>query len=194
MDQSLFNEALEFALKAHDGVTRKASTIPFILHPMEVATIVASMTENKDVMIAALLHDTVEDAGVTLEEIADKFGVKVAMLVESETENKRRDILPEDSWAIRKEESLEVLKNAKEPDIKILWLADKLANVRSFYRLHEIKGDDMWQDFHQRDPQMQQWYYRKVADYTSELADTAAYQEYRYLLGKLFGEAPNETD
>ena len=78
MDQSLFNEALLFALKAHEGVTRKNSTNPFILHPMEVATIVASMTENIEVVIAALLHDTVEDAGVTLEEIADKFGVKVA--------------------------------------------------------------------------------------------------------------------
>ena len=60
MDQSLFNEALLFALKAHEGVTRKNSTNPFILHPMEVATIVASMTENIEVVIAALLHDTVE--------------------------------------------------------------------------------------------------------------------------------------
>ena len=194
MDQSLFNEALQFALKAHEGVTRKNSTNPFILHPMEVATIVASMTENIEVVIAALLHDTVEDAGVTLEEIADKFGVKVAMLVQSETEDKRRDILPEDSWYIRKEESLNVLRTTRDPEVKILWLADKLSNIRSFYRMHAVKGDDMWLDFHQRDPKMQQWYYRKVAAYTAELADTAAYHEYCFLLDRLFKEVPNGTD
>ncbi len=194
MDQTLFNEALMFALKAHDGVTRKGTTTPFILHPMEVATIAASMTENNDVIVAALLHDTVEDAGVTLEEIADRFGVKVAMLVQSETENKRRDILPEDSWYIRKEESLEVLRTARDLEIKILWLSDKLSNVRSFFRMHAIKGDSMWQDFHQRDPKMQMWYYRKVAEYTAELADKAAYIEYCYLIDRIFEEVPIGTD
>ena len=60
--------------------------------------------------------------------------------------------------------------------------------------MHAVKGDDMWLDFHQRDPKMQQWYYRKVAAYTAELADTAAYHEYCFLLDRLFKEVPNGTD
>ena len=188
MDQELFNRALLFALEAHNGVTRKGSSIPFILHPLEVATIVASITENKETMAAALLHDTVEDADVSLEEIKVKFGDKVALLVASETENKRRDILPELSWQIRKEESLDLLKYTDSHDVKILWLADKLSNMRSFYRLYQAKGDAMWLDFHQQNPKKQGWYYKTVLRYTAELEHTAAYNEYRYLVNKVFGE------
>ena len=187
MDQVLFNKALLFALKAHNGVTRKATTIPFILHPMEVATIVASMTSSQETMAAAMLHDTVEDADISLEDIRETFGDKVALLVASETD-KRRDILPEESWQIRKEESLDLLHYSDSHDVKILWLADKLSNMRSFYRMYVEKGNDMWVDFHQQDPKKQGWYYKKVLEYTSELAHTAAYREYRYLVYKVFGE------
>ncbi|MBR3227921.1 MAG: bifunctional (p)ppGpp synthetase/guanosine-3',5'-bis(diphosphate) 3'-pyrophosphohydrolase [Erysipelotrichaceae bacterium] len=183
----LFNEALAFAMKAHEGVTRKGVDVPFILHPMEVACIVATMTENKTVMAAGLLHDTVEDAEVTIEEIRNKFGEDVAKLVESETEDKMRDLLPEDSWDIRKKESLNVLKAAESRNIKILWLSDKLSNMRSFYRLYLKKGDDMWESFHQRDVKKQEWYYRKVYEYTSELAGNQAYTEYGELIEKVFG-------
>lgn len=188
MDQELFKSALLFAIKAHDGVTRKGNNIPFVLHPMEVATIAASMTSSQETLAAALLHDTVEDAAISLEEIRERFGDKVALLVASETENKRRDILPEESWQIRKEESLDLLKYTDNHDVKILWLADKLSNMRSFYRMYHEKGDAMWIDFHQQDPEKQGWYYKKVREYTVELEHTAAYKEYRFLINRVFGE------
>ncbi|MBR2545987.1 MAG: bifunctional (p)ppGpp synthetase/guanosine-3',5'-bis(diphosphate) 3'-pyrophosphohydrolase [Erysipelotrichaceae bacterium] len=194
MDQELFNKALLFALKAHNGVTRKATTTPFILHPLEVATIVASMTSSQETMAAALLHDTVEDADITLEEIREEFGDKVALLVASETENKRRDILPEESWQIRKAESLDLLHYTDSHDVRILWLADKLSNMRSFHRMYVEKGNAMWVDFHQQDPEKQGWYYRKVLEYTAELAHTTAYQEYRFLINKVFGEVKHGDD
>ena len=187
MDQQLFNEALMFAMKVHDGVSRKARNIPFILHPMEVATIVSSMVEDQEIMAAALLHDTVEDAEVSLKEIEEKFGRRVAELVASETEDKLREMLPEDSWQKRKEDSLLILKHTKDRAIKILWLADKLANMRSFYQLYLKKKDKMWEDFHQRDAKKQEWYYRTIAEYCSELSDTEAYQEYVDLINKVFG-------
>lgn len=181
-----FDDALRFAIKAHEGVTRKNNNIPFIIHPMEVATIASTISEDEDLLIACLLHDTVEDAGVTLTEIREKFGEKVMLLVSSETENKRRELLPEDSWRIRKEESLEELRNSELREVKILWLADKLANLRSFYRTYLQKGDDMWLNFHQRDPKQQEWYFQSVANYTKELEDTLAYKEYLDLMKKLF--------
>lgn len=187
MNQELFNNALEFALKAHDGVTRKTRNIPFILHPMEVATIVATITDDQEIMAAALLHDTVEDADVSLKEIEDKFGRRVCELVASETEDKMRELLPEDSWQKRKEDSLLILKNTKDPAIKILWLADKLANMRSFYALYLKKKEKMWDSFHQRDAKKQEWYYRTIAEYCSDLSDTRAYQEYLELVNKVFG-------
>lgn len=187
MDQQLFNDALMFALKAHDGVTRKSNNIPFILHPMEVATIIASMVEDQEIIAAGLLHDTVEDAEVSLKEIEEKFGRRVAELVASETEDKLREMLPEDSWQKRKEDSLMILKNTKDPAIKILWLADKLANMRSFYQLYLKKKENMWESFHQRDAKKQEWYYRTVAEYCSDLSNTRAYQEYMELVNRVFG-------
>ena len=69
--------------------------------------IAGSMSEDQNLIAAAVLHDTVEDAGITMEEIGQRFGARVRQLVECETENKREDLPPEDTWQIRKEESLE---------------------------------------------------------------------------------------
>ena len=194
MDHTLFNEALAFALKAHDGVSRKTRNIPFLLHPMEVAAIAATITEDSEVLAAALLHDTVEDAGVDIEEIRERFGEKVAFLVASETENKHRELLPEDSWYMRKKESLDRLKELDDRDVKILWLSDKLSNLRSFYRIYRKKKERLWEDFHQRDPKKQEWYYRTVYEYTKELSETHAYREYEELLNRMFGKENAEHD
>ena len=65
----LVSEDIVFAVKAHDGMRRKTSQVPYILHPMEAAVIVGTMTDDQDLIAAAALHDVVEDAGVTIEEI-----------------------------------------------------------------------------------------------------------------------------
>ena len=101
----LVSEAIAFAVKAHDGMRRKKSTDPYILHPMEAAVIVGSMTDDQNLIAAAALHDVVEDAGVDINEIEEKFGKRVRELVASETEDKRADLPPADTWRIRKEES-----------------------------------------------------------------------------------------
>ena len=112
--------AIEFAAKAHDGMVRKKDKTPYILHPLEAAVIVGTMTSNQDVISAAVLHDVVEDTEITIEEIEEKFGSRVRKLVESETEDKRADLPPEDTWRIRKEESLEKLANCGDTDVLML--------------------------------------------------------------------------
>ena len=110
----LVSEALVFAAKAHDGMRRRKSEIPYLLHPMEVSVIIGTMTDNQEVIAAGILHDVVEDAEICIEEIGEKFGARVMELVAYETENKREDLPPEDTWRVRKEESLEKLKNTDE--------------------------------------------------------------------------------
>ena len=110
----LVSEAVAFAVRAHDGMRRKKSEAPYILHPMEAAVIVGTMTDDQNLIAAAALHDVVEDAGVTIEEVGEKFGKRVQELVQSETEDKREELPPADTWRIRKEESLEVLKNTDD--------------------------------------------------------------------------------
>jgi myo-inositol-1(or 4)-monophosphatase len=184
----LVSEAIAFAVKAHDGMRRKKSEAPYILHPMEAAVIVGTMTEDQNLIAAAVLHDVVEDGGVAIQEIEERFGKRVRELVSSETEDKRADLPPAATWRIRKEESLQVLKNTEDIAVLMVWLGDKLANMRSIYRDWKIEGDAMWQRFNQKDVNQQAWYYRSIIDLTERLSNTSAWLEYKTLTELVFGK------
>ena len=184
----LFNKAIFLATRAHSGAKRKCCSLPYIVHPMEAAAIVASMTEKEEVLCAAMLHDVVEDAGVTIEEIRAEFGERIAFLVASETENKREDVPAKDSWMIRKQEAVDHLRACDDIDVKMLYLGDKLSNLRSMYRGKQLEGDAFWRHFHQKDPEKHHWYYRSIADAISELSGYLAWQELDRLIVHLFNE------
>ena len=183
----LVSEAIAFAVKAHDGMRRKKSDVPYILHPMEVGAVIGTMTDKQEVIAAGILHDVVEDAGITMEEIGERFGARVMELVSAETENKREDLPPEDTWRIRKEETIERLKNTDDIDVLMLWIGDKLSNIRAIYRDFLVEGDAVWNKFHQSDIKIQAWYYRSIMRYTERLSNTVAWLEYKTLVEKIFG-------
>lgn len=85
----LYERAVMFAAAAHSGMTRKGSRIPYLSHPVEAAAIVAEMTDDEELIAAAVLHDVVEDTPVTSEEVEAFFGSRVAHYVACETEDKR---------------------------------------------------------------------------------------------------------
>ena len=184
----LVSEAIIFAVNAHDGMRRKRSDAPYILHPMEAAVIVGTMSDDQNLIAAAALHDVVEDAGITIEEIEEKFGTRVRELVESETEDKRAELPPADTWRIRKEESLAVLKNTEDVAVLMVWLGDKLANMRAIYRDWKVEGDAMWQRFNQKDVNEQAWYYKSITKLTERLSFTSAWIEYKTLTELVFGK------
>ncbi len=184
----LISEAILFAVKAHDGMRRKKSDSPYILHPMEAAVIVGTMTSDMNVLAAAVLHDVVEDTDVTIEEIEEKFGKRVRELVESETENKREDRPASETWRIRKEETLEILRNTDDINVLMVWIGDKLANMRSIYRDFKTEGDAVWQKFNQKDANEHAWYYRSILELTKRLSDTSAWIEYKTLTELVFGK------
>ena len=101
----MIEKAVKFAIKAHEGQFRKGSKIPYITHPLEVCTIVSLITDNEEVRVASLLHDTVEDTSVTITDIEKNFGKKVAALVGSESEDKSK------TWIERKMHTLKTLKD-----------------------------------------------------------------------------------
>ena len=186
--KDLVSEAIAFSAAAHDGMRRRKSGVPYILHPMEVGAIVGTMTDSQEVIAAGVLHDVVEDAGITLEEIGKKFGQRVMELVASETENKREELPPEQTWRIRKEESLEKLKATNDLAVLMLWIGDKLSNIRAIYRDFLIEGNAVWDKFHQTDIKVQDWYYRSIMKYTDRLSHTLAWNEYKTLVEKIFGQ------
>ena len=185
----LLAEAMAFAIDAHGGTKRKGDGSPAILHAMEAAAVAATLTNDDAVLAAAVLHDTVEDTGASLEEIRSRFGDRVAGLVGAESEDKMTHLPPEESWRARKEAAIEQLRAARDPGVAVIALGDKLSNLRALYRSRERQGAAMWDCFHQRDPEAHHWYYRTIAEVLSPLAASAAWREYDWLLRQVFGEA-----
>ena len=64
MMKDIVSEAIVFSTTAHDGMRRRKSDVPYILHPLEVGVIVGTMTDKQEVIAASILHDVVEDAGI----------------------------------------------------------------------------------------------------------------------------------
>ena len=184
----MFDRAVELATRAHSGAKRKCCNLPYIVHPLEAAAIVASMTEKQEVLCAAVLHDVVEDAGVTLDEIRETFGDRVAFLVASETENKRENLPAGDTWMLRKQEAVDHLIACNDTDVKMLYLGDKLSNLRSMYRGLQQMNEGFWNNFHQKDPEKHHWYYRTIANAISDLSEYLAWREFDHLIRHIFNE------
>ncbi len=183
---TLLDKALHFAIDKHSGQVRKTQDTPYILHPIEVAAIVGTMTNDTDTLCAAVLHDTIEDTDTTFDDLKEMFGRRVALLVMTETENKRKDLPAEQTWHLRKEETLTMLSTTKDMAVKMMWMGDKLSNMRSFYRSYQKEGDGLWSHFHQHDINEQAWYYRTIAECLKDLREYEAYKEYVRLTNIVF--------
>ena len=176
----MIEEAAAFAERVHRGTFRKGTTIPYIVHPMETAVIVSGFTDEEEMIAAALLHDVVEDAGVTGEELEARFGCRVKELVLAESEDKSK------SWEQRKAFTLSHLADSSR-DVKILALGDKLSNMRSTARDYMVIGDAVWERFNVKEKKMHAWYYCGIADALEELSTHFYYDEYMLLCRKVFG-------
>ena len=135
--RSRVDQAIVFATQAHAHKLRKGTDIPYITHPFAVAMILARGGFGEDTIIAGLLHDTVEDAGVSLEELRQRFGDAVANIVAGCSEPDKS--LP---WEERKRHTLEALRTAPLA-VRAVTCADKLHNLRSLRADHAALGEEV---------------------------------------------------
>lgn len=185
--EDIVNRAIIFATRAHEGMYRKGTKLPYIVHPIEACAVAASITDDPVILAAAVLHDVIEDTDYGAEEIRELFGEEVLCLIASDTEDKREELPAEQTWKARKQETIDYLKEKASYGEKIIVLSDKVANMRSIYRDYLEIGDKIWERFNEKKKTMQQWYYEAILENVQELADTYAYQEYQELLKKVFG-------
>ena len=185
----LLTQAFHFAIDAHAGALRKMDGSPAALHALEAAAIAASLTDDAQVIAAAALHDTIEDANIAISDIEARFGTRVAALVSADTEPRIVGESPGQSWQRRKQATIDRLNASADIDEAIIVLSDKLSNMRALYRGKLRLGDGMWQYFHQRDPERHRWYYRALAEALAPLRDTPAWREYDWLIAQVFCEA-----
>lgn len=179
----MIDEAIAFATKVHEGQVRKGTSRPFILHPLEVGKVVASMTEDEEVISAAILHDTIEDCeGITEEILCEHFTPRVASLVAQESEDKSK------TWMERKSATIAHLKVAPR-EIQMIGLADKLSNMRDIDRDYPECGEELWNRFRMKDKNVIGWYYKSIRESLEEaMAGTDPYIEYCELVVKNFGD------
>lgn len=179
----MIDKAIAFATQAHEGQVRKGTSRPFILHPLEVGKIVASMTDDEEVISAAILHDTIEDCeGITEEILREEFTKRVANLVAQESEDKSK------TWMERKSATIAHLKVAPR-EIQMIGLADKLSNMRDIDRDYPECGEELWNRFRMKDKNVIGWYYKNIRESLEEAMEcTEAYREYCDLVKKNFGD------
>ena len=161
----MLNDAIAYAVTMHSSGLRKGTTMPYIVHPLEVMHILEVMTGDKHLMAACVLHDVVEDTSATLEDVYARFGDDVGALVEGHTEKHK-----EDPWEKRKEEALAHLAKADARD-------------------YAKYGEDLWQRF-KRGKDIQSWYYHAAVKAMSDLeCDTEAapfYKEFEDKVNQFF--------
>ncbi len=135
-DVSLIRKAWEFCVSHHEGQTR-ASGEPYIVHPLEVAEVLAEMKLDATAIAAALLHDAVEDTPATSEEIGDRFGDQVAHIVEGVTKIDKIQFANRED---RQAENVRKMLLAMVSDVRVVLikLADRLHNMRT---LEHLKPD-----------------------------------------------------
>jgi GTP pyrophosphokinase len=135
-DEDLLNRAYVYAMKAH-GAQKRASGDPYFTHPLEVAAILTDLKLDDATIVAAVLHDTIEDTGTTREEIDRLFGNEIGALVDGLTKLKKLDLV---SKRAEQAENFRKLLLAIADDVRVLVvkLADRLHNMRT---LHFVPPD-----------------------------------------------------
>lgn len=184
----MVDRAAAFAIKAHSGIARKGKGYPYSLHVMEAAAIVATMTDDAEMIAAAFLHDVIEDTDYTYDDILKEFGKRIADFVLSESDAPD-DGSRSDSWRERKIQTMNRLANSSR-EVKIIAMGDKLSNMRAIWRDYKVQGDSLWQIFNVKERSAHEWHYRTLVACLSELSDTFAYKEFERLVEDVFGKKP----
>jgi (p)ppGpp synthase/HD superfamily hydrolase len=160
-----FDRALVFASEVHRNQIRKGSGVPYVTHLLVVASIVGEHHGTEAQVVAALLHDAIEDCIQDVpdirEQIEARFGADVLAIVEACTD---ADTHPKPPWRERKEAYLARLreKPAEHPAL-LVSLADKVHNSRSILRDYRQIGDELWERF-RGGHEGTLWYYRSLSD------------------------------
>ena len=161
-----FTEAIEYARQLHTEF-RKGTDIPYMAHLLGVAALVmgeagGGVLVTEDMVIAALLHDVVEDHGglMRLHEVEQRFGANVARMVKGLSDSFAEGQQPKDEWKKRKSEYIERLRHEPD-DVLLISAADKLYNAKAILDDFEDIGEAIWKRFN-RGADQQIWYFDEL--------------------------------
>lgn len=180
MSEKIF-KALSFAADAHAGQFRKASKLPYLVHPVAVMQHLVRYNASDEAVAAGILHDTLEDTATTESDLRAVFGDRITDLVLGASEPDKSL-----SWEARKQHTIETLACVVDLDQLMVVCADKLSNVSSIASDFDALGDEVWSRF-KRGYEQQKWYYRSLADIFARHADKSdLFAEYIDTVNRVF--------
>lgn len=178
------DQALAFAADCFRGTRRKGTMIPYLSHLLQVCVYVAENGGDEDQMIAAVLHDYLEDVeGASAGELERRFGLRVRELVEALSDSHTH---PKPPWEQRKCAYLERLR-VESASVKLISACDKLHNAQCILRDLRNEGASLWDRFSGgRDGTL--WYYRAVVGALAEGFDHVQVGRLREVVADLHAE------
>lgn len=174
------HEAIIFATMAHQGQVRKGTTIPYIAHPMEVMQILTESGCSIDVIVAGILHDTLEDTCASEKDIINLFGKSVLSIIKEETEDKSK------TWLERKGYTIEHVKNASKA-VQLVCCADKLSNIKSIYADKLKIGEQVFERFSAPSKEYVKWYYTEIVKSLTKIKGYSMKKELEFFVNLVFG-------
>ena len=176
-NHNLVERAMAIAVSAHEGQMRKEADVPYIVHPVSVALVLARNGFPDTFVAAALVHDVVEDTSVSLEELRSLLGDEVANIVAPVTHD---DTLP---WEEKKRAYIEEVRKASL-GAKAISLADKISNAHSLLAAYKVQGSAIWKHFNAgREKKL--WFERAMLDMYRETWEHPMVEEYALLVSEM---------
>jgi len=173
-DRCVINGAFIIAINAHKGQARKVDKLPYITHPLTVATKLSKYIFPAKVIAAALVHDVLEDTDYPECRIKEKLGTGILSIVKSVTNNNTL------TWEDKKLLYIESVKNGPD-EAKAVCAADKIHNFECLLINNKKYGPSMWDSF-KRGKEKQLWYNREVLKMLKESWQHPLINEYEILL------------
>lgn len=168
----MIEQAINLAAEYHEGQKRKGTEIPYITHPFAVAVILAQASCPEEVIVAGILHDTLEDTSLNLGAIEEAFGSPVAQIVQGASEPDHQDA----TWEERKAHTVRYLRDVAPLEVRLVAAADKLHNIRSIAADLREHGEETRERFKQG-KDAQAGYYRGLVESLCHRQDNAGYEE-----------------
>lgn len=196
-----FTEAIDYARQVHVGL-RKGTQVPYMAHLLGVASLVLGetghvhpITVTEGMIIAALLHDAVEDEGglPRLRDIEAKFGPEVAKMVEGCSDSFEEDPGKKQEWEVRKAAYIECLR--KEPrETLLVSVADKVYNARAIAEDYRKIGPEVWTRFKRGRKQQLGYFDRLIEVYEEKCPDWRIVEEFKRAVAELRRISSRESE
>lgn len=173
----IIEHAMQIAIKAHEGQTRKDDNFPYVIHPIMVGILLMKHNFSEIVIASAIVHDVLEDTDITEKDLRKSMGNDVTDVVLCVSEDKSL------KWEERKKKYIESVRNSSE-EVKAVSIGDKIHNLKSLLSVYDFQGPNIWKMFN-RGKDKKIWFEDEMLKMFKETWNHPLIDEYEKLVKKI---------